>query len=673
MIHARRGVTGCEKIKANARAVSEPTVPRSGGPSQHLTVEAINRLYTADRGEVNRALLDGLRRLQLREDHLTTRLWTAVRPLQGSLHVHLLDGLTFHFVEALKQNPEARDAFFFHELVSLGKAVGKTEQEVADLWPRIQAEFERLEGYRRWDRDVLAKLTDTAERVDRTTTAIQADLKLILESPQLTTVALRQVFREELERGLQTYLQELARDIPLTPPAVDDLPRATVLAPPASSSKPASRLPVEAMPFIGRARDLVEVQQLLVSRAVRLLTLTGPGGVGKTRLALEAVSAMTGVFADGVIFVHTHHITELRLVIPTVAALGLEENQRTSQGVQQFLGAKQLLMVLDGFEHILGAALEIGDLLAACPGLVVLVTSRAALNLAREHQFQVDPLPVPDFGRLPYPSVAALKQNDAVALFVQRAQQVAPGFKLTDANAVEVAEITARLGGLPLALELAAAQTDLLPPRALLARLESRSPFLAPDRQRTMRASVPWSYDLLASAEQALFRRLAIFAGSCTLEAAEAVGCGTDAAENQCLDKIIALIEQSLLLQERRDDREVGDFRVYMPEPFREFGLERLASTDELREASLSHASYFLALAEQVAAHLRPEAADGGLDDREQWLGRLDAERANVLKAMVWAQAAGETEIRERLGTALGAFLAAVDIGRLRGWIRFPS
>jgi non-specific serine/threonine protein kinase len=407
--------------------------------------------------------------------------------------------------------------------------------------------------------------------------------------------------------------------------------------------------------FIGREQELVQIQGLLATS--RLLTLTGPGGIGKTRLALEAAATALEGFEHGVCFVALGSISDPRLVAPSIAqTLGVRVagSGPPLESLKSFLRDRQLLLVIDNFEQVLGAAFEISELLAACPRLHVLVTSRAALRLSAERELLVPPLLLPD----PPRDVAnqasghtALNDCESVRLFVERAQAVVGHFALTDDNAPAVAEICRRLDGLPLAIELAAARTRLLEPQAMLARLEHRLHFLTggardlPDRQQTLRKTIAWSYDLLDPPEQLLFRRLAVFVGGCTLDAASVV-C---AVEVDLFDAAESLASKSLVHPIMAAP---GEVRLSMLETICEFGLEQLAWTGELETQRRRHAEYFLELAEQAEPELWGPAAS-------TWHARLDAEHDNLRAALEWGLTAGvETGsvLALRLAGALARF-----------------
>src|SRR5690349_18602437 len=363
----------------------------------------------------------------------------------------------------------------------------------------------------------------------------------------------------------------------------------------------AGAFPVPATPLVGREQETAAVEDLIVQEGVRLVTLTGPGGVGKSRLMVEAARRLGPGFADGARFVALASVSEAGLVAAAIAAgLGLN----TSAGpliadLESYLRPRRLLLALDNFEQVTGAAPLLAELLGAAPGLVVLATSRTVLRLSGEHEFPVPPLPVPPAG--PDRDPADLQRYASVSLFAERAHAVAPGFELTSANAGAVAEICRRLDGLPLAIELAAARVRLLPPQALASRLGQRFSVLTggardlPERQRTLRNTLGWSYGLLSASEQALFARLGVFAGPFSLPAAEAV-CAPDEGQasrpGQVVDTLGSLVESSLVRAETRG----GEPRFSLLETIREYALERLADGGDWVQAHDRHAAYYQAL-----------------------------------------------------------------------------
>jgi len=408
-------------------------------------------------------------------------------------------------------------------------------------------------------------------------------------------------------------LKDLAEPQRLYQLVIDGLPRTF---PPARTLTAASNLPLPSTRFVGRREELEAIRAALAREDVRLLTLTGPGGSGKTRLALEAGGELLAQFNHGVFFVPLAPIVDPALVVPTVSqAIGLAAEAT----LDAYLAEKHALLVLDNFEQVLDGAPAVAELLAGAPRVKALVTSRAALRLTGERVYPVQPLP----------------ERDAVRLFVERVQAVRPGFELTSENEPALAAICQRLDGLPLALELAAARAPLLSPQALLERLSRRLTLLttgardAPARQRTLRAAIEWSYDLLAAGEQRLFARLGVFAGGFTLEAAEAV-CDAD------LDELGSLVEKSLLEQDAD--------RFTMLETLREFALEQLRDDTEVRRR---HAEFFLALVEKTyPQRLRREHELSGL---------LEREHDNLRAALDWL-AETNVEGNLRLATALGWF-----------------
>ena len=391
---------------------------------------------------------------------------------------------------------------------------------------------------------------------------------------------------------------------------------------------------------------------------MRLVTLTGPGGIGKTRLSVQVTAELVEAFPDGVWLVRLSRLTDPALVLPTIAqTLGLKEQGSHSMAdlLRTHLAQKRLLLLLDNVEQVVGAAPEVAGLLAASPGLKVLATSRVPLHLRGEREYALGPLPLPDPGHLP--AAQELSQYAAVALFIERAQETKPDFAVTSANAPAIAAICARLDGLPLAIELAAARVRVLPPEALLARLSAQlSAQLqlltggARDlevRQQTMRATIAWSEDLLAPSERVLFRRLAVFVGGCTLEAADAVCAAPEGAEplgQDVLDGLSTLVEQSLV-QQREED---GEPRFGMLHVIREYVLERLEASGEAAALRRAHVVHFLALAELAQPELTgPEAG--------AWLERLEREHDNLRATLGWARAARLLGAAAAQREALGA------------------
>src|SRR6266568_4395872 len=413
-------------------------------------------------------------------------------------------------------------------------------------------------------------------------------------------------------------------------------------------------LPAQLTSLVGREQDTAGVCALLRRSEVRLLTLPGPGGVGKTRLALAAAAELYNEFADGVLFVSLAPVRDPHLVISAIAhLLGLHHG--TLKVVQHFLRDRHLLLVLDNFEQVASAAPLIEEVLLTCPQVKALITSRAALHIQGEHEFPVLPLSLPDLHTLSQvPAEDISDRYAAIRLFMQRAQALLPQFQLTSENVRTIAEICIRLDGLPLAIELAAARIKLLPPQALLVRLSQRLAVLTdgartlPERQQTLRNTLQWSYDLLNAGEQRLFRRLSAFAGGCTLEAIAAVcGLGDVGGEDQTSDVlggVSSLLDNSLVYQVKQEGEEP---RLAMLETVREYALACLQEHGEAEDIRRAHTLYYLTLAEEIALHLM----NGGQQLR--WLRRLAEEQENLRAALGFLIEHQEVELAVQLSGAL--------------------
>jgi predicted ATPase/DNA-binding SARP family transcriptional activator len=406
-------------------------------------------------------------------------------------------------------------------------------------------------------------------------------------------------------------------------------------------------LPRQPTLFIGREREIEDVTELLRRPDVWLVTLTGTGGTGKTRLAVQAAAGLLDAFADGVAFVGLAPLQDPDLVLPTAAqaiGVGAISGDTLAEDLARGLRSRELLLVFDNFEHLLAAAPSVADIAAGAPGVKLLVTSRAPLRLSAEHVYPVFPLATPAGAE----DVDLLLQCDSVVLFETRAQAVRPDFAVTSANAVSVADICRALDGLPLAIELAASRVGALPPAAMRQRLDQPLKVLvggaqdAPERQRTLRATIDWSYELLEPAEQRLFVRLAVFAGGCTIEAAQSV-CGDDL---EVVDGLASLTDKGLTRLEGSDEEP----RFTMLETIREYAAERLELSEEASTLRWRHAEHFLGLAEKAA----PEVIGAG--SHAEWLDRLERDHDNFRSAVDWLEGSGDSGGALRLTAALWRF-----------------
>ncbi len=425
--------------------------------------------------------------------------------------------------------------------------------------------------------------------------------------------------------------------------------------------KPRARVcnvPALLTPLIGREHELQAVRDMLMYPEIRLVTLTGTGGIGKTHLALALGNQLMEEFADGACFVSLEALSDPRSVCAAIAqALGLQEVRDNSafDRLKILLRDMQTLLLIDNFEQVLPAAPILSALLSSCPRLKILVTSRALLHVWGEYEFTLPPLEVPDLEHLP--DLETLRQVGSMSLFVHRAQARLPGFQLTEENAHHIAEICVRLEGVPLALELSAVRSKLLPPRLLLSLLEPGLKVLTggrsdvPQRQQTLHNTLSWNDDLLSADEQTLFQRLAVFAGGCTLQAAEAISLSLGGMATPVLDNVASLIDKSLLQRTALDEDET---RLYFLEMVRGYALERLAVCGEMEQARDAHATYYLALAEEAGLGL-----PGGR--RAAWQKRLARELENLREALSWLLHHNRVEEVLRMALTLEQFWASGD------------
>lgn len=500
--------------------------------------------------------------------------------------------------------------------------------------------YEATTGKRAFQRNTQAEtmvaiMREEPEPVGSVNAQVPAPLCWVIE---------RCLSKEPAERYAST--RDLARDLAALRDRFLEVPSKP------AATRPAA-LPADRTSFVGRNREVTAVRDLLLRPDVFLVTLTGPAGIGKTRLGLQAAHEVSEHFPGGVGFVPLASVRDPGLVAAvTVQALGIRETggQTPLQSLKAHLQSSHagpVLLIFDNFEHLADAVPVVAELLTVSPSLKILVTSRAPLHVYGEHEFPVPALEAPD----PRSALTreALLQYPAVALFLQRATAVRPDFAISNENAAAVAAICARLDGLPLAIELAAARVKLLSPAAIQDRLESRLQLLTggardlPARQQTLRGAIDWSFELLSAPEQKLFRRLAVFEGGCTLDAIEAVCNTRQDLGIEVLDGIASIVDKSLM---RQHDQPEGEPRFTMLETIREYALEHLRSSGEEAPTRRAHAAYCLVLAEEGIAS--PE--------QTEWLARFETEHDNFRAALEWLTTTGNAEWGLRLGNALFRF-----------------
>ncbi len=519
----------------------------------------------------------------------------------------------------------------------LGLILYKEPLPLTSLGARVPAEFDRI---------VAKALRKDKEERYQTIKDLASDLKSLKR---------RLEFEAELERSFPP--EEAEARARASQSRNEDQPLMFDGSSVSARTNPLNNLSDGFSLLVGREREIEKIENLLRRDDVRLVTMTGIGGTGKTRLAKEIARRLLEDFSGGVFLIELAAINDPVLVISSIA-LPLDVKEAGGKSLidtlKTYLREKQILLVVDNFEQVTPAAPLLAELLASSPHLKMLVTSRALLHLSAEYEVIVPPLSVPS--AVAHTCADDLLKYEAVRLFVERAQMVKPNFMLTDENARSVAEICTRLEGLPLAIELAAARIKVLQPQAISARLENRLKLLTggardlPARQQTMRGAVEWSYDLLERDEKVLFRRLAVFAGGATIEAAESVCSGhgltlQTESEIDTLDGIASLVDKSLLVQKERAE---GESRFRMLEVVREYALESLQTSGEGDTLRRLHAGYFLALAEEAEPELVSERA-------AEWLDRLEEEYDNLRAALHWG-AERDAETALRLAVAMRQF-----------------
>jgi predicted ATPase/class 3 adenylate cyclase len=574
-----------------------------------------------------------------------TERWERDQTVMGLVverhHALMRTAIETHHGVLFKSVGDATQAAFFTAPDAVAAALDAQRSLAADGWPEVSGALTvrmalHTAAAEPRDRDYLAPGLNRLARLVAAAHGGQVLLTQVTQNLAYDALPLGASLRDLGEHPLRDLnrpehvFQLLHADLTV------DFPPIRTLTP-----RP-NNLPVEPTPFLGREDHVARIVDLLGRDDVRLLTITGPGGVGKTRLGVQAAAGLLDDFPDGVWFIDLSALDDPTLVPSAIArVLGVrEEGGGLTERLTTVIGGKRLLLVLDNFERVLESATIITGLVAGGSGAKVLATSRTPLHTSGEQEYPLSPLLLPDPEHLP--PLEQVLQFEAVRLFVDRAQAVKPGFTVTTANAAAVAEICHRLDGLPLAIELAAALVKLLPPQALLQRLEKRLPMLTrgardlPARQQTMRDAIAWSHDLLTPEEQTLFQRLAVFPGGCTLDAAETVG---GEVTPSVFDAIASLVDKSLLRQEETD----GEPRFRMLETVREFGLEQLEGSGTGEETRRRLAAWCLALTEAA----QPPLIGGTM--QPHWVLRLDDELINLRAAITWLLEREEGQIALRL------------------------
>jgi non-specific serine/threonine protein kinase len=463
------------------------------------------------------------------------------------------------------------------------------------------------------------------ERYQKIEDALNA-LRLVLQKIEFEAIG-RALLSVEQKGRTEEIKQNTTNFAPLPNPSNESVSKTT------EEKTTPSNLSAELSPLIGRETELQEIKTFLFQPEVRLLTITGVGGTGKTRLAKAVARESLAEFTDGVYFINLSAIANAELVVPVIAyTLGIREESGKSlkENLLEFIGEKKILLVLDNFEQITEAASQIGEILSGSAKAKILATSRVRLNLRFEREFPLKPLNIPRSENL---STAELSEFPAIALFVERARAVKPVFELKEENAQTIAQICRRLDGLPLAIELAAVRVKMLAPQAILSRLSNSLSLLTggardlPERQQTMRAAIAWSYDLLEPEERKLFSRIAVFSGGFTLESVEKISDSNNDLCVEILDGIASLVDKNLLTQREMPD---GEPRFRMLGVIREFALETLEESGEANEIKLLHAQFFASLAEKAEPELRGENV-------ARWLEILEREHDNLRSALEWS------------------------------------